>query len=129
MAKLYNAKLITSEVCLECNYCCKNAFETQPFPESDKPAGNFNFFNTVIKQDDHIKLVEIDPTSNHEYLKVVFSCPKLQDNGKCSIYEDRPMTCRDYNCFDVANKRGETPRNLERIRQLIKKIHKKDVFL
>lgn len=30
------------------------------------------------------------------YVTANFSCPKLGDDGRCTIYENRPDTCRNY---------------------------------
>ena len=48
-------------------------------------------------------------------------CPKLGgENGKmCTIYNDRPKICRDYNCVDAANHGGNTPQDWDEIKKLI----------
>lgn len=39
--------------------------------------------------------IAIDPDGKR-YGRVFFSCTKLTDAGRCSIYETRPYTCRQY---------------------------------
>lgn len=34
--------------------------------------------------------------NDREYAEVVCSCPKVTSEGRCSIYEFRPTTCRQY---------------------------------
>jgi len=77
--------------CGECSACCTTSHfvhvrpeETQTiariprellFPAPGLPAGNM-----VLGYDGQGR------------------CPMLEDDGRCSIYEDRPLTCRTYDC-------------------------------
>lgn len=38
----------------------------------------------------------LDDESGREYGQFEFSCPKLTRAGRCSIYEERPACCRNY---------------------------------
>ena len=61
---------------------------------------------------------------------MVFICPKLkEENGlkTCSIYENRPMVCQDYNCFAKANKKKQRPAGWDKIKEVIKLIHDVDI--
>lgn len=76
--------------CGECTGCCISSY---PIP---------------LRPDDHVALVRVPA----EFLRlpavtgggaarmgyrVDGSCPLLQ-SGRCTIYDDRPRTCRDYDC-------------------------------
>lgn len=37
-----------------------------------------------------------DDETGRPYGTIVVSCPKLDADGRCSIYEDRPALCRDF---------------------------------
>lgn len=37
-----------------------------------------------------------DKDSGREWARLICSCPKVTTDGKCSIYETRPLTCRRY---------------------------------
>lgn len=37
-----------------------------------------------------------DPNPVEGKVAVRFTCPKVTPEGRCSIYEDRPKLCRDY---------------------------------
>jgi Fe-S-cluster containining protein len=43
---------------------------------------------------------DISEENPHYYLEgpIGISCPFLQEDGKCGIYDKRPMTCRQYTC-------------------------------
>jgi len=49
----------------------------------------------------HVISVHTIKDEDHYYLEgpIGVSCPLLQ-NGRCSIYDQRPMTCRTYSCAD-----------------------------
>ena len=76
--------------CLTCANCCKT---TSPiFRESDikKLAKRFRvkthqFITEYLKQD-------IDG----DYVLHSAPCPFLWDNNECSVYEDRPLACKEY---------------------------------
>jgi len=96
--------------CLKCANCCKT---TSPiFRDSDikKLAKRFRqktheFITEYLKQD-------IDG----DYVLHSAPCPFLWDNNECSVYEDRPLACKEYphtdrrNMFQILE---ETEKNLE----------------
>lgn len=76
--------------CLSCANCCKT---TSPiFRDVDirrlskrlrvKPSEFVDTYLHLDKEDD--------------YVLNVAPCPFLQDDNKCSVYEDRPLACREY---------------------------------
>ena len=109
--------LITSEVCMRCAQCCKSTSTTQ---YTTKEA--IDYIDTVVGDRENVRIqwhnpvkVEMSDSTDrqvavkHPY-EVVFICPKLkEENGlkTCSIYENRPMVCQDYNCFAKANKKKQ----------------------
>lgn len=119
--KLLDETLITSEVCIRCGSCCK--MTTAPLRTN---ANGVEWYKVIVQQTDRIKLVNIDP--ENETTKIRFVCPKLvidNDAGTkmCSIYESRPTVCRNYNCFDQANKRKRRPEQFQFIADIIKQVH------
>jgi len=83
--------------CLSCANCCKT---TSPiFRDSDikKLSKRFRiktvqFINDNLKQD-------IDG----DYVLRSAPCPFLWDNNECSVYEDRPLACKEYPHTDRKN--------------------------
>ncbi len=77
--------------CLDCANCCKT---TSPiFRDTDikrlakhfrvKP---YDFINTYLKLD-----------TDQDYVLKSSPCPFLwEDNNECSVYENRPLACREY---------------------------------
>jgi len=43
-----------------------------------------------------LRELTLDKESGKRFGVGVFTCPKLTSAGRCSIYEDRPSTCRDF---------------------------------
>ena len=76
--------------CLKCANCCKT---TSPiFRDSDikKLAKRFRikthqFITEYLKQD-----------MDGDYVLHAAPCPFLWDNNECSVYEDRPLACKEY---------------------------------
>ena len=46
------------------------------------------------------------------------ACQFLGTDGRCMIYEDRPMNCRRFQCIDHYHHRGSTPREHGRFLEL-----------
>lgn len=38
----------------------------------------------------------VDAESGREYADLLFNCPMVTPSGRCSIYDDRPALCRNY---------------------------------
>ena len=82
---MYDASLVTSEVCVSCGACCSMYFK--------KGTTELLLPHEITSEDD----VEI------------VSCPHLKiDQGQylCGNYEARPDVCRKYNCLTRANRHG-----------------------
>lgn len=84
--------------CLECANCCKT---TSPiFRDSDikKLAKRFRvktheFINSYLKMD-----------TDGDYILRTAPCPFLwEDDNTCSVYEDRPLACKEYPHTDRKN--------------------------
>ena len=76
--------------CKQCGTCClyvevkmkNNAFDKQ-----------WREFLKVTRPDNFIF------TNKNKNLKIVVPCIHLnRTNNKCNIYENRPVTCREYEC-------------------------------
>jgi uncharacterized protein len=89
-ASLLSGKGGTAVPCGDCTACCRSSMfihikpaETRPLQRIPKallfPAPGLPKGNVLMGYDDEGR------------------CPMLTDN-KCSIYEDRPQTCRSYDC-------------------------------
>tara|TARA_Y100001951_G_C11157131_1_gene192627 strand:- start:299 stop:664 length:366 start_codon:yes stop_codon:yes gene_type:complete len=78
---------ITSELCEKCAICCHSTI-TLPWE-----VRALDWFDTVIETNELVEKV------GHGTYQ--FTCGYLKDN-QCSIYEDRPQLCRDYNCVTWA---------------------------
>jgi len=77
--------------CGECCACCATSHFVHVGPEETRtlariprellfPAPGLPAGNVLLSYDEHGR------------------CPMLADDGRCSIYEDRPLTCRTYDC-------------------------------
>lgn len=87
-------------VCSKCNSnggCCRG-FELTYLGEDIE-----RYFRALLSIEiDHfipktITLKEIiSATEVKETTKLIWYCTKLDGNGKCSIYENRPQLCKDY---------------------------------
>jgi Fe-S-cluster containining protein len=59
--------------------------------------------------------------------EIEFRCPQLKINEEghklCSIYENRPQVCSNYNCFEASNRGKRRPQNFARISEIIKEVH------
>jgi len=77
--------------CGECSACCTTSHFVHVRPDETRtlariprelqfPAPGMSKGNVVLGYDEQGR------------------CPVLADDGRCSIYEDRPLTCRTYDC-------------------------------
>ena len=72
--------------CEQCGKCCEDLF-----------------LPLAITVDDDVKKwleyhgIKTEFKNPLTYIRIPLKCSKLKD-GKCSIYENRPQVCRDYNC-------------------------------
>lgn len=142
MATKLDDSLITSDVCIKCGHCCKWTSEMQ----SCHPVIGPEWLNVIAKQSDktHLKWYE-NETEDHlsksenkviredrARFKIQFTCPKLEIDEEagtkiCTIYEDRPKVCSNYNCFRNANNLNQRPENWNYIKGIIKEVHGVDV--
>lgn len=131
-------KLITSDVCVKCGHCCKWTSEMQHC----HPAKGPEWLKVISKQSDRTKLKWYANEVTEHYSKsedkpimeeraqfrIEFTCPKLdidEDKGTklCTIYEDRPKVCSDYNCFRNANAMDQRPQNWDYVKGIVKEVH------
>ena len=97
-----NEEDITSELCAKCGMCCN-----WPLDISDKQERAIDFFEAVMEGREGIEKV------GHGVYKMW--CVHLKDN-RCTIYEDRPQMCRDYNCAAWA----KTGRDINHYNKVVK---------
>ena len=83
-------KVFQSIDCLSCANCCKT---TSPiFREIDiKRLSKHLRLKPVQFIDEYLHIDEDD-----DYVLNVAPCPFLQDDNKCSVYDERPLACREY---------------------------------
>jgi Fe-S-cluster containining protein len=101
--------------CSECRGACCEALSIPLFAN---PTGNFvmNENNRWLAL--HGKLVK--GQNDMDLVKLEVACTKLTEDGRCGIYEDRPMTCVLYepggpDCLTVVKER-RTADDYQRIR-------------
>ena len=111
---MYKEELITSEVCIRCGSCCKLTVGEKGVSEKAK-----EWYNVIARQTDTINILDDG--------RIRFYCPKMNhtDDGLhlCTVYEERPRVCSDYNCFHMANLQGRPPENYEMIKGIIRQVH------
>jgi Fe-S-cluster containining protein len=81
--------------------CCKD-FDIDPldllFPERMNADG-LEFMKVHGVFDETIEdLVGAATILENGFIKIQHKCAKLNDNGLCSIYANRPKICRDFDC-------------------------------
>ena len=76
------------EMCSDCGgFCCHSTF--MGYPKSKRKDKEYAFLTMRSNN----TWVEID--DGQRYFILYQPCPNLK-NGKCIIYEDRPLICREY---------------------------------
>lgn len=94
-AILLKSKKGESGYCSQCGYCCRE-------------------YNIILRMEDIYKLSKVvDITGNIEpapnnpgyYRFKTKPCKYLQDNGRCSCYHNRPITCKNHPLTDMDNPR------------------------
>lgn len=130
--KPLDKSLITSEVCIQCGHCCKWTSITHvtngPGPEWLDVVIGSNPLTEMKKHNKRdLRLPSGKAMKNATPFEIEFRCPKLKTNEEghklCSIYENRPKICSDYNCFEASNRAERRPENFDRISKIIKEVH------
>ena len=70
--------------CKKCGSCCSNYL---PLSKSEK-----------AKLKNIVKTRKLKPIERPFDSYPGLTCPFLDNNNKCSIYEDRPLICKNYTC-------------------------------
>ncbi|NDV26414.1 YkgJ family cysteine cluster protein [Desulfovibrio sp. JC010] len=65
-------------------------------------------FYKEIKKDTSLACFEISGKTEEGYLK--FTCTRLNDNGTCSDYENRPKLCRSFPSPSIFMEFGQLPK-------------------
>lgn len=71
--------------CCECHLCCDSFFAV--VTPDDK---------AEIKEYHAARAIEHYEYEDKDIYRLWHPCDKLQDDGKCSIYKDRPYVCREF---------------------------------
>ena len=96
-------KDITSELCKNCGLCC----ELTVSPNTEDPR-QLEFYRTIAENYPHITFTDGSLSIRCSHLRKT----KQSDtpHWECSIYEDRPQLCKDYNCVSWAKVANDTER-------------------
>lgn len=126
--KKYDESLVTSEVCMQCGWCCHVRFSASPgFNLADNEARKFIKLNLVDHDAVEFRGWNIEKNQVHFAMK----CSQLEEKGdgrvSCKVYEDRPRICREYNCLENANRRGITLGSDFPPRAVIRSVHGKEI--
>ena len=85
------------DTCHSPGACCKNFslgrtfwFDGDDTVELFLKSNDFPFVPILVEEH------ESEKKGGRKYGSYRFSCPKLTAEGRCSIYEDRPYVCRQY---------------------------------
>ena len=76
-----------------CNHCCKNMHITFCEDEAAQIANAINNLSEFERRKIKNRLTQLNATGSGVPSG---QCALLDDSGKCSIYDDRPITCRAY---------------------------------
>ena len=124
--------LINSDVCIRCGHCCKWTSKTQiangSGPEwMDTILGTNPYLEVKYHNKRDVEFTDGRKAKGVTPFEIVARCPQLKTNEEghklCAVYENRPTTCRRYNCFDMSNKMKRRPENFENIARIIKEVH------
>jgi Fe-S-cluster containining protein len=84
--------------CQRCGKCCMSAYV--PATEEDMEKWRREEKKEILRAMEHSKALWAgDVVVSSEDGRILFSCPFLRYEGKyysCTIYEDRPKTCRAF---------------------------------
>jgi len=96
-------KDITGELCKKCGLCC----ELTVTPNTEDPR-QLEFYRTIAENYSHMTFTDGALSIRCSHLRKT----KLaaQPHWECSIYDDRPQLCRDYNCVSWAKVSNDTSR-------------------
>jgi Fe-S-cluster containining protein len=85
----------------ECHFCCKPVKVRRFFPDENIPVDKEG--NKIWIENNELLAPEKHPDSIR--LRS-FECLKLNEKGKCGIYEDRPQICRNTSCIESNSDEG-----------------------
>ena len=76
--------------CDGCDLCCRHVAVEIDVPENDKEYDQIRWF--LLHEDIWIFIYNDDSWN----MQVNRKCEKLDENGMCGYYKERPQICRDY---------------------------------
>lgn len=104
--------LITSDICIQCGRCCKVSW-SKPYKEETE-----EYLRAMFELSSR-SFVKVQPTNSGQKITVENWCSNLMPDLKCRIYENRPLTCQRYNCFEMANAKKKMPEYYDFVKGLI----------
>jgi Fe-S-cluster containining protein len=88
-------------ICIDCGYCCDDSFTKVILLTRDTKTG-LDSEGNELKHVKDLTFLGIDRKTQNPCLFMRLPCPKLKDK-KCIIYEERPLTCRKFDCKLLKN--------------------------
>jgi len=95
MTKKYKNLNVTITPENKCSYCVGSKCCTYITQELDTPRA-MSDFDHMLWQTSH-QDIQIYKDEDGWYLLINRTCNHLQKDGRCGIYDDRPIICRDHN--------------------------------
>lgn len=115
--------------CSDLGKCCREfQLHINGKPVGYTP-GDEPLFPAVMEQIQKEGLPFVIKLYNMESYELLFTCPELNNDGKCKIYEKRPDFCRNFQAKSDAILCCVKPTTTERILALIYKIVKRIFFI
>ena len=97
-------KDITHDLCKRCGLCC----ELTVSPNTEDPR-QLEFYRVIAENHPDITFIDGSLSIRCSHLRQT-KLSSDQPHWECSIYEDRPQLCRDYNCVSWAKVTNDTSR-------------------
>ncbi len=102
---IYPSNIKLSGKCDMCGNCCRSLALTfgGKFIRSEKI---FHFAQKFFPEYRYFKILYKENNGD-----LVFYCTKIGDNNKCTIYDERPIFCREYPTRSIIKYYGRFPEN------------------
>ena len=94
---LQKKKQPEKHLCLECGLCCSGKlFDTLEYGNDERQVFQDN--NRIFERYEIIATDMGRHTRHFKTYSLVGNCENLQEDNKCSVYENRPKICKDFEC-------------------------------
>ena len=94
-------KFLKRSICTNCGYCCDGTMFPAIMITRDVENGLDSEGNELKHIEDKL-FVAKDRKTGKDCLYMELGCSKLKDK-KCTIYEERPLTCKKFDCKLLKN--------------------------